>query len=303
MLIKEMFVDPTQAAKWLEGNTHNRALRQPVVNRYARDMKAGKWQLTHECIAFDPAGKLIDGQHRLWAVIEANVPCRFMVATGVKDAVMGVINGGLTRSKSDQLKLGHGLAASPNEIAIVKRLLYAAQPTTATTDELKAGLHRYGEAAAFAVRAFPKPARGITIVPVFSPVARAFFTAERALLMRFGEALCDGRIEKSEPREDAILLLRNWLLIHAPKGGGTGRSDLIYQKVERALYAYLHGEKLTTLYSASAEMFPLPDEPLITVQMGAQKRRTVVVAAPRGAKPQKRGHAVAAMKKRAMARV
>ena len=38
----------------------------------ARDMKAGHWRLTHQGIAFDPAGVLIDGQHRLWAIVESD---------------------------------------------------------------------------------------------------------------------------------------------------------------------------------------------------------------------------------------
>jgi len=58
-----MDITPSQAFAWLEGNTHNRPLDQAHVERLARDMKAGRWRLT----------LLVDGQHRLWAVIEADV--------------------------------------------------------------------------------------------------------------------------------------------------------------------------------------------------------------------------------------
>src|SRR5437870_5147015 len=72
MKIREMEVGPELATRWLEGNVHNRKLREDVVARYARDMKAGRWLLTHEPIAFNKNGDtLVDGQHRLWAVVES----------------------------------------------------------------------------------------------------------------------------------------------------------------------------------------------------------------------------------------
>lgn len=66
-------VTPAMATKWLEeGNTHNRKVRDSVVMRYAADMKAGRWKQTHQGIAFNGDGTLLDGQHRLFAIIEAD---------------------------------------------------------------------------------------------------------------------------------------------------------------------------------------------------------------------------------------
>ncbi len=45
-----MDVDQTQAFSWLEGNTHNRPLSQQNVERLARDMAAGRWQLGAEIV-------------------------------------------------------------------------------------------------------------------------------------------------------------------------------------------------------------------------------------------------------------
>ena len=64
-----MEVGPDLAARWLDGNTHNRPLKQTLVDRFVRDMQAGRWRLTHQGIAFDADGMLIDGQHRLWAIV------------------------------------------------------------------------------------------------------------------------------------------------------------------------------------------------------------------------------------------
>jgi hypothetical protein len=216
---------------------------------------------------------------------------------------LAVINSGLVRTNRDHLKLGYNITVSPKEEAILKRMVgVEGGRGRATSDELKEALTRYGEAVSFAVRAFPRPVRGVTVVPVFTPVARAFFSVDHQLLLRFGEAMCDGRINPNETREEAILMLRNWLLTVVTSGTRAasltkGNSDLIYAKTERALYAFVHNERIAQLYSANRELFPLPDEPLTTTVMGVRKK-TVVVAAKKGEKVPARGKAAAAMKNR-----
>lgn len=78
-------ITPEKAKEMLEKNMkNNRNIRHDVVQRYARIMKAGGWNLTHQGIAFDTNGALIDGQHRLNAIIEANVPVEMMVTYDVE---------------------------------------------------------------------------------------------------------------------------------------------------------------------------------------------------------------------------
>jgi hypothetical protein len=64
-----MNVTPAIADAWLAGcNSHNRKLVDVHVERLMREMKAGRWRLTHQGIAFSTNRVLLDGQHRLWAV-------------------------------------------------------------------------------------------------------------------------------------------------------------------------------------------------------------------------------------------
>lgn len=80
-------ITPDMAANWLTMNMQEqRRLEQKTVERYARAMKAGDWMLTHQGIAFDRSGKLIDGQHRLNAIIRAGVPVEMNVTYGVERA-------------------------------------------------------------------------------------------------------------------------------------------------------------------------------------------------------------------------
>jgi len=84
---KVITITPDMARGMLEKNMkRNRPKRQEVIKRYARIMKAGGWNLTHQGIAFDDKGELIDGQHRLEAIIMANVPIAMMVTYGVQHA-------------------------------------------------------------------------------------------------------------------------------------------------------------------------------------------------------------------------
>lgn len=68
------FVTPEMAYQWLGQLAKNqRSLRRSTVERYKRDMAAGKWGVNWQNgIAFDKEGNLIDGQHRLTALIEAS---------------------------------------------------------------------------------------------------------------------------------------------------------------------------------------------------------------------------------------
>lgn len=76
-------VTPEMAARWLEKNTdNNRTIAASTVDVYARDMRAGRWQLTPQGIAFNRTGELVDGQHRLQAIIKAGISVEMVVATG-----------------------------------------------------------------------------------------------------------------------------------------------------------------------------------------------------------------------------
>ena len=77
-------ITPEMAREWLKKNMHNnRPVLKATVHNYARQMRCGTWNLTHQGIAFDQNGELVDGQHRLSAIIEANVPVKMNVTYGL----------------------------------------------------------------------------------------------------------------------------------------------------------------------------------------------------------------------------
>lgn len=117
-------ITPEEARKILETkNTHNRPVTDGAVQRYASQMKAGKWVVNGEAIIFAADGSLMDGQHRLWACIEANVPFTTLVVEGVPFEAFVTINTGRKRTAGDVL--GMGKVKNANHVANAARWVMA----------------------------------------------------------------------------------------------------------------------------------------------------------------------------------
>ncbi len=98
-------VTPDLAREWLGYNTHNRNIRQGVVLAYAADMTEGHWLWNGESLKFSVTDVLLDGQHRLLAVIDAGVTVKMLVVRGLPDETQETIDGGAKRRFGDLLRL------------------------------------------------------------------------------------------------------------------------------------------------------------------------------------------------------
>lgn len=105
---KVMTVTPTLAARWLERNSKNRTVRTTHVDALARDIEAGRWQFNGDTIKIGKSGNLIDGQHRLQAVVKSGKPIISVVAFDVDDAAMVTIDQGVKRAVGDMLEILDG---------------------------------------------------------------------------------------------------------------------------------------------------------------------------------------------------
>lgn len=114
-------VTPDMAREWLGFNTHNRNVRGRVVAGYATDMRNGAWLVNGEAIKFSADGTLLDGQHRLHAVIEADVKVQMLVVRGLDAATQDTMDDGITRKFSDALRL-RGIGQYVSLAAITRRV-------------------------------------------------------------------------------------------------------------------------------------------------------------------------------------
>lgn len=82
-----------------------RAITTRRVNVFASAMQRGQWRITHQAIALDTDGVLIDGQHRLSAVVLAGVPVEMMVAYDVPRDTFDVLDTGTARTTASTLHI------------------------------------------------------------------------------------------------------------------------------------------------------------------------------------------------------
>lgn len=98
-------ITPEMAADWLNHNTHNRTLRNRDVENLKDAILRGEWKYNGDAIRFDVHGTLIDGQHRLWAIVLAETAVESLVIEGLPSDTQFTIDNGAKRKLSDHLKL------------------------------------------------------------------------------------------------------------------------------------------------------------------------------------------------------
>jgi hypothetical protein len=100
-------ITPLMAKTILEKNRNNRPLKKNTVNYYAIQMEKGLWRLTGQGISFDTNGKPLDGQHRLAAIVKANVSIELLIITDVEPDTFGNYDQGRNRTGSDIFALNN----------------------------------------------------------------------------------------------------------------------------------------------------------------------------------------------------
>lgn len=98
-------ITPDMAIELLKKNVINRSLSEKYVRHYESQMRSGKWLSTGDAIKVSSTGNLIDGQHRLQALINYGKPLDFLVVEGLEDQVFKVLDTGKNRSAADVLTI------------------------------------------------------------------------------------------------------------------------------------------------------------------------------------------------------
>lgn len=264
-------VTPDLAVKWLERNTRNRDLRDDVVQRYAGDMKAGRWMVTGDAVGFDKDGAIVNGQHRLWAVVESNMTIPMLVTFNLEPEVVRVLDDHLKRRLTDIVKIAKPGSSITTKMTSVGRVMQNASITLLSSDKRASiarlsrqqqieFLEKHYDAINFAVRECFKGSttRGLTTATVLGVIARAYYSEDKERLQQFSRILLSGIVE--DPKADvAAILLRNWLM-SLSTASMRPAAEVVYRKTERALKAFCKRETLKMLHETSIEMFYLPED-------------------------------------------
>ena len=260
---KVVSITPTMALEWLEGNIHNRTLRQPRVMQYAKDMQQGQWHLPHQGVAFDAFGKLVDGQHRLWAIVEADTKVDMLVTRNVDMDTQLVIDDHLTRTGKDALDLTYGGESIGHRgAAVLSILVHGFRTGRPSHVALANGMERYRDALEFIASVFPTNRRMLTQASVQAVIARAFYHVSAHHLRLWAECFLTGNQADGTTwnQYQCATLLRNFLLFRQGSTRKRMRRADVYEKTERSISAFVGDESISKLFACSDELYPLPDE-------------------------------------------
>lgn len=268
MYAQRMLVTPEMAARWLESaNTHNRKVSQPTVDAYARDMVEGRWEETNQGIAFSTGGVLLDGQHRLWAIVQADLGVWMWVFFNVSKSAQLVVDQNRPRSVADAITLQGGMGRVTQTVVAVMRSMIRGAGNKGgtgrkpTIQEERKLLEKHWEAIHFSIEhtaSVRGGVRGIRSASVRGVIARAWYSQDHNELIRFCDALKHGIVSREQ--DSSVSLLWSFLVQSANSGTGSVQLRERYLKTERALVAFLSGEPIKKLYAAPGEMFLLPEE-------------------------------------------
>jgi len=104
--VQEILCTPQRAKEFLRARSKElqRGLVKAAVALIADDIRNDRWVETGEPIIFDANGNLVDGQHRLEAIIAADKGVRIWVARGLPPKAMQAGGCGRKKTRADALK-------------------------------------------------------------------------------------------------------------------------------------------------------------------------------------------------------
>lgn len=258
MTTAKMFVTPEMAANWLQANTRNRPINESKVRRIASDIREGRWIVTHQGIAFDRLGTLLDGQHRLHAIVLAGIGVWINVTRNASPESMIQIDSIEPRTAAVQLTLiGEMGQVNRNEIATLRAMLKSTSvcgkfSISVEAEKLKA--HR--DAIAFTHKHLPTAIGKIVDSMTRAVIARAYYSVDHEKLARFCAALTR-QAATTQDEQVVVSVIRSLV---SSSGGRAKTKGERYGIVQRGLYAFVRGEYLAKIYPATQEHFPLPEE-------------------------------------------
>jgi len=240
-----------------ERNTENRRLDSYRVKKYVRDVIDNHWMVNNDDICFDKDGILLNGQHRLAAVVEAKRVAKMSFKFGLDDKVLSTIDEGKTRTNLDVIKLMHQRGNHHTLSAANYVMEQMGIKRTCPRVEQLEFHERHFDAAAFACQLTASPfARN----PVHAAILRAWYHCDRDRLKQFIDILQTG-IYDGNPEDSAAVSLRRYIDAHRLAQTGPAR-NVLYAKTESAISHFCNRHPITRLYGTCEELFPLPEEQL-----------------------------------------
>ncbi len=245
-------VSPEMAEQWLEKNKMNRPLRPRYIEQLASSMRRGLWKLAQPII-FAPDGWLLDGQHRLSAIVVCGKTIETLVVRGVQKNNFGVIDQGRNRSASD-LHQQLGGINSKFASAVASSLMLRATAAESALSSMRTESTRFDIAKTAMTYADDiarvAPLHNKNKAMVSAPVCAAVIRASECYGWNVVEPLAQELAEMSAPSGSAINALCKWLNANTgPHRRSSARMprSAVYGAVVTAMHAAVHKRPLSVV--------------------------------------------------------
>lgn len=264
-------ITASMAKEMLASNKNNRKI-QKSKRHIQNSMILGRWMLTGQPIIFS-AGRLIDGQNRLHAIVDSGVSSLILVVVGVDDSAQEAIDSETSPRKAHDIfnmykRSGRGHATKQTE-AIARMLLRSAfssgKITLSNSSDLqKSDIVRcmdiYSEEICVVSKMQSRAGPGVVRAAIWVVLLRAVLCGvDAGVLERFSHVLKTG-LPLGE-HEHAAVTLRNAAKAHLGLSSKTSSGlsdDAMYKKTQSALAAFIERRPLKKSVESKSEMFPLP---------------------------------------------
>lgn len=249
-------ITPEMAIEYLKHNNVNRNISTHTVRKYADDMKNGAFQCNGEAIKFNKSGALVDGQHRLSAIVKSGVTVEMAVIRGVDDSV-SVYDLARGRSLLDSIIIeGYDRDIANNSYVAVARLhLYLTNHVnTASVSAVKAFFDEHHEALAVIAPVRRKGSSGGVCVKG-APILLAMMYAVEAgespsKILEFADVLASGFYSKKA--QTAAIVLRNDIIMGKVSVGGNSQARVIATRcIENAINDFCREKERKKSYMKS----------------------------------------------------
>jgi hypothetical protein len=253
-------LDPPLAKKFLSKMRKNRKVSENVVQHYAQTMLNGEYKVTHQGIAFDTDGNLVDGQHRCLAVVKSGCTVQIMKTDGLPTDAFDYIDRGKKRVVGDVLSIDGEKASRSLASLLAKLWHYRNHP-----DQVWAGRIREPTIGEIRQTLDDNPNVRMIIEKFRTRLKQVgsntdvllclylFWEVDEDDGLEFGDKLCDGTdLKKGDP----ILALRNrFINLRAMKQHISPRERI--GMTLKAWNAWRRGDQIRALRFTTQETFPV----------------------------------------------
>jgi hypothetical protein len=249
-------VSPDLARKWLDLARFNRDINYAVVSLYVRQIQEGLWRRTHQGVALTKAGVLIDGQHRLLAIIKANQTVTMIVTVDEPEENFEFIDCGRNRSHLDMMRLSQrNNALSSLHSTTIKAFLAGrfCNTTNWSAAEVNREYDQYSLPINFIVDLFQgEKDKKVNDPTVRGFLARAYYSVAHDRIIEFVNTLFHNNGDSTDPVSNYVRCLHAW-----DDRRKNTRCE-IYKRGVQTFLAFVQDRKDTGNIDVSYDVFPIP---------------------------------------------